>query len=63
MVELFSDEQRRRCPVCGARVSRASALACASWCDAAKECLGTKRYEELLASGAIEERPKDDESS
>ncbi len=53
-VELFSDEQRRKCPECGTRVERKTTPACASWCAAAKQCLGPERYAEAVESGRIE---------
>ena len=53
-VELFSDEQRRKCPKCGTRVTRETAPACASWCAAAEKCLGADRYAEALESGQID---------
>jgi endogenous inhibitor of DNA gyrase (YacG/DUF329 family) len=53
-VEMFSDEQKRTCPHCGERVTREAAPACAAWCDAARQCLGAERYDELVASGQLE---------
>lgn len=57
MVELFSDERKRRCPNCGTRVERSEpAPMCAAWCPAAAECLGAERYAKLVESGAIVEK-------
>jgi DNA-directed RNA polymerase subunit RPC12/RpoP len=52
-VELFSDEQRRKCPKCGTKVTRTTTPACASWCAAAKQCLGPERYAEALKTGQV----------
>ena len=56
-VEMFSDEQKRTCPQCGHRVTRETAPACASWCAAAKECLGAERFAEYVEQGVLEEEP------
>ncbi|MDH4140101.1 MAG: phosphohydrolase [Coriobacteriia bacterium] len=56
-VELFSDEQKRRCPKCGSRVIREATPMCAAWCDAARECLGAERYEQLVGSGKLDSVP------
>lgn len=47
-VEIFSDEFRRRCPKCRKMVEKDAAPNCASWCAAAKDCLGEERYREFL---------------
>ena len=57
-VEMFSDEQKRVCPHCGHKVTRVAAPACASWCGAARQCLGADRYDELVESGQLE-KPED----
>lgn len=49
-VELFSDEQRRRCPHCGSRVSRDAVPSCAAWCSAAEACLGPERLAKFQES-------------
>jgi predicted RNA-binding Zn-ribbon protein involved in translation (DUF1610 family) len=54
LVEIFSDEQRRRCPSCGAVVTREAMPCCAAWCPSARSCLGAKRYDELVASGVLD---------
>lgn len=39
-VEFFKDDLRRRCPHCGEfTVNPHNDLACAAWCEHAKECL------------------------
>lgn len=47
-VELFSDEQRRRCPSCGTKVTRDAVPACAAWCPSAAACIGPEKLESLL---------------
>jgi DNA-directed RNA polymerase subunit RPC12/RpoP len=47
-VEIFSDEQRRRCPVCKAMVFTEETPSCIQWCKAARECLGPERYEAAM---------------
>ncbi len=59
LVELFSDEQKRRCPRCGARVTRDAAPLCASWCSSARSCLGEERYDRLVTEKALE-APRDE---
>ncbi len=54
-VELFSDEQKRRCPTCGTRVTRVAAPACVSWCAAARDCIGPARYDKLREEGMLED--------
>ena len=49
-VELFSDEQRRRCPSCGVKVSRDAVPACAAWCPSASLCVGPERLAAMLES-------------
>jgi len=47
-VEIFSDEQRRRCSNCGTMVFAEQTPNCVTWCKAARECLGPERYEEVI---------------
>ena len=47
-VEMFSDEFRRRCPHCGEMVEKEAVPNCASWCAAAKDCLGEENYARFL---------------
>ena len=61
LVELFSDEQKRKCPHCGFRVTREAAPVCAAWCDSARLCLGADRYDELVESGQIDTGPREAE--
>lgn len=48
MVEIFSDEQRRRCAECKTMVFAEETPSCIQWCQAARECLGPERYEEVM---------------
>ncbi len=54
LVEMFSDEQKRKCPSCGERVTRKVAPLCSAWCASARTCLGAERYDDLVASGMLE---------
>ncbi len=47
-VEIFSDEQRQRCPECRTMVFIEETPSCVRWCKAARECLGPERYEKLM---------------
>ena len=47
-VEIFSDEFRGRCQNCKTIVEKDAVPNCASWCQAAKDCLGPVRYAEFL---------------
>jgi rubredoxin len=46
IVEIWTDEPRRKCSNCGATVSKANPtiVACAEWCASARECLGEELY-------------------
>lgn len=46
-VEIWSDEVRAACHVCGTFVFRERRPACIDWCPAAVECFGEARYREL----------------
>ncbi len=54
LVEIWSDEVRRRCPSCGMPVARAGSTgpACAEWCAAARQCLGDALYEQYRRTRA-----------
>ncbi len=47
-VEMFTDETSTKCDGCGTEVTRAADLACIEWCEAAKECVGEEKYNELM---------------
>ncbi|MEE8403016.1 MAG: hypothetical protein V3R93_04600 [Candidatus Hydrothermarchaeaceae archaeon] len=47
-VEMFTDETAIKCDGCGTKVTRAADLACIEWCEAAKECIGEEKYNELM---------------
>jgi ribosomal protein L37AE/L43A len=47
-LEIFTDETSIKCDSCGATVDRAANLQCIQWCEAAKECIGEEKYNELM---------------
>ncbi len=47
-VEIWSDEPETVCPGCKRTVSRDMKPTCLQWCPAAKECVGTEKYERLM---------------
>ncbi len=47
-VEIWTDEVETTCPNCGNTVSRDMKPSCILWCPAAKECIGSKKYEEIM---------------
>ena len=49
MVEIWSDELRRRCGNCGGTVTRELGNSCILWCAAAKECVGEQLYNRVMA--------------
>lgn len=57
-VELFSDEQSRRCPSCGGMVVKEQAPSCILWCKHARECIGEERFKALM--GLSEDRSGSD---
>jgi len=60
MVEIFSDEQRHRCPECKTMVFTQETPSCVQWCKAARECLGPERYEKVMeALGRADEQSGD----
>jgi ssDNA-binding Zn-finger/Zn-ribbon topoisomerase 1 len=50
-VEMFSDEIRAKCHVCGNYVCKESIPSCATWCVKARECLGEERWLALHPEG------------
>ena len=40
MVEIFSDELKRKCPKCKKFVYQEKLPTCADWCKSARECIG-----------------------
>ena len=49
-VEIFSDENRVRCPYCRTVVYRDRMPSCVDWCPSARQCVGEERYKELTAN-------------
>jgi len=52
-VEMFSDELRIRCHKCSEFVYKETTPSCIDWCSAAKDCIGTDRWESLQAARAV----------
>ena len=46
-VEIFSDETRIKCRICGNYVYREKLPSCIEWCAKARECLGEERWKQL----------------
>ncbi len=51
MVEIFSDELKRRCPQCRKWVYQENLPSCVDWCKLARECIGETRWKELNKGG------------
>jgi hypothetical protein len=47
-VEIWSDEVETECPGCHRMVNREMKPTCIQWCPAAKECIGAKKFEEIM---------------
>ncbi len=47
-VEIFSDEMKMKCPKCGEMVFKEKVPTCIEWCSYARQCLGEKRWQQLL---------------
>ncbi len=62
-VEMFSDEQRRRCPGCRGMVFREHVPTCAAWCQAAEECLGPERYARAMEALGLADQDEQEEST
>ncbi|HOK56516.1 MAG TPA: hypothetical protein PKV21_04725 [bacterium] len=52
-VEIFSDEVRVKCPKCKNYVYR-EIPSCIDWCKYAKECIGEKKWKELVEKNGKE---------
>ena len=46
-VEIWTDELKATCRMCGGKVFRAQQASCIDWCPHAKECIGPEVYERL----------------
>ncbi|MBN1344690.1 MAG: phosphohydrolase [Phycisphaerae bacterium] len=57
MVEIFSDEQRQRCPECKTMVFTEETPSCVQWCTAARDCLGPERYQRFMEALGRTDRP------
>lgn len=46
--EIWSDETDTLCKSCKRTIDREMKTTCIEWCQAAKECVGIKKYERLM---------------
>jgi DNA-directed RNA polymerase subunit RPC12/RpoP len=46
-VEIFSDENRVKCPKCRKMVGRKRLPSCVDWCKAAPACVGEEKWNQL----------------
>jgi predicted amidophosphoribosyltransferase len=46
--EIWSDEPDMICKGCGKTITRDIMPSCVLWCQAAKECVGTEKYETIV---------------
>ncbi len=59
-VEIWSNERMRKCSSCGKPVAREmTGMSCVQWCKQARECVGSKRYDELVATGMISNKKEE----
>jgi hypothetical protein len=45
---MWSDESEIACKHCGKTISREMGFTCLQWCPAARECVGSEKYERLM---------------
>lgn len=50
--EIWSDEAETSCKSCKKAISREMKPSCIEWCQAAKDCVGSEKYERLMAGVA-----------
>lgn len=46
--EIWSDETDTTCKKCGKEITRDMKPTCLQWCPAAKECVGSKKFEKIM---------------
>ncbi len=46
-VEIFSDENRVKCPKCRTMIGRERLPSCVDWCKAAPVCVGEEKWKQL----------------
>lgn len=46
-IEIFSDENRVKCPKCRKMVGRERLPSCVDWCKAARACVGEEKWKSL----------------
>lgn len=47
IVEIFSDENKIKCPGCANEIYRKMLPSCVDYCKAARECIGEGKWREL----------------
>jgi hypothetical protein len=48
--EIWSDEVETDCRKCGKKVTREMRPSCIEWCPAARDCVGSEKYDRLMAA-------------
>jgi len=48
--EIWSDEVEADCRKCGKKMTREMRPTCIEWCSAARDCIGSEKYDRLMAA-------------
>ena len=60
-VEIWTHENVRKCSSCGTPVIKnMDVLSCVQWCQHAKQCVGSEKYDKLLKLGVISKERKEE---
>ena len=46
-MEIFSDEQKRKCPRCNNLICKEKLPSCVDWCKYARDCIGENRWKKI----------------
>jgi hypothetical protein len=55
-VEIWSDEPDASCKACGKTVNREMKPSCIQWCQFARECVGSEKFERISKALSESER-------